>query len=128
MAGINFSNGIESYRIYEQGFKEKSRLPDNKNLVPQGDRIKDHLKFYTKQFDRESSSVDRAFMPNISNPNLLSPWGFLKAYKNTLSRLKRMRKKGSKNDKALDDTISILETAGDDVQVLNDYISCLLKV
>lgn len=128
MSVINFNTGIEGYHIYEQGFKEKTQLPDTKNLAPQGERIKDHLQFYTKKFDRESSGADRAFRPNITNPNLLAPWGFLKAYNSTLTRLKRMRKKSTKNEQALDAVIELLETAGEDVELLNDYISCLQKV
>lgn len=126
--GINLNTGIEGYRIFDEGEKKAAHLPDSRNLAPQGGKVKDHLQFYFRQFNKGPADLDVSMRPKITDPNLTSPSAYLACYRKTLSELKKRKATSKKEMKALKSAIAVLETVGDDMQLLNDYVACLRKV
>lgn len=128
MDKINFNRGIEGYHTFDSGQKEKAQLPDSRQISQPGDAVKDHVATYFNKFNQAAEDLNRHMKPKISDPNLLAPSGYMKTYRKTLRKLRRLKGKTAKEKKIIRDALAVLETVGDDMGQLNDYIACLIKV
>ncbi len=128
MDKINFNRGIEGFHTHDTDHKEKSQLPDSRQVSPQGERVKNHVEHYFNQFNRANQDLNRHLKPKISDPNLVSPSGYLKGYRKTLTALADVNGEGAREEKVIAEALALLETVGDDMEQLNEYIACLIKV
>lgn len=126
---INFSFGIEG--VLPQDTAEtggKSRLPENKNLAPQGGQVKDHLVTYFDKFQSKERELLSFVRPELLDRNITAPGQYLKHFRTSLQSLEKLKSDNPQEQRVINDALAVLDVIDGDLELLNEYVAVLQKV